>query len=126
MTVGAAQILLKSSGLVPRGRTVLAGCGPLLWLLALQYLNAGLCVDAILDTTPRAIRAMAIQYTPEFVLSPYLAKGLRLLLAVRRRVRVIANVVELRIEGRAHVESVVYRTISETEQRLPVDTVFLY
>jgi octopine oxidase subunit A len=126
MTVGAAQILLKSSGLVPRGRTVLAGCGPLLWLLAWQYLNAGLCVDAILDTAPRAIRAMAIRYTPEFVLSPYLVKGLRLLLAVRRRVRVIANVVELRIEGRTHVESVIYRTIAETEQRLPVDTVLLH
>jgi thioredoxin reductase/bacterioferritin-associated ferredoxin len=126
MTVGAAQILLKSSGLVPRGRTVLAGCGPLLWLLAWQYLNAGLCVDAILDTTPRAIRAMAIRYTPGFVLSPYLVKGLRLLLAVRRRVRVIANVVELRIEGRTHVESVIYRTIAETEQRLPVDTVLLH
>ena len=124
MTVGAAQILLKSSGLVPHGRTVLAGCGPLLWLLAWQYLNAGLCIDAILDTTPRAIRA--IRHAPDFVLSPYLAKGLRLLLAVRRRVRVIANVVELRIEGRSHAESVVYRTISETEQRLPVDTVFLH
>ena len=35
MTVGAAQILLKSSGLVPHGRTVLAGCGPLLWLTRL-------------------------------------------------------------------------------------------
>jgi thioredoxin reductase/bacterioferritin-associated ferredoxin len=126
MTVGAAQILLKSSGLVPHGRTVLAGCGPLLWLLAWQYLNAGLCVAAILDTTPRAIRAMAIRYTPEFVLSPYLVKGLRLLLAVRRRVRVIANVVELRIEGRTRLESVVYRTIAEREQRLLVDTVLLH
>jgi len=126
MTVGAAQILLKSSGLVPRGRTVLAGCGPLLWLLAWQYLNAGLCIDAILDTTPRLSRAMAIRHAPDFVLSPYLAKGLRLLLTVRRRVRVIGNVVELRIEGRTHVESVVYRTTAGTEQRLPVDTVFLH
>jgi bacterioferritin-associated ferredoxin len=126
MTVGAAQILLKSSGLIPHGRTVLAGCGPLLWLLAWQYLNAGLCVAAILDTTPRAIRAMAIRYTPEFILSPYLVKGLRLLLAVRRRVRVIANVVELRIEGRTRLESVVYRTIAEPEQRLLVDTVLLH
>ena len=126
MTVGAAQILLKSSGLVPRGRTVLAGCGLLLWLLAWQYLNAGLCIDAILDTTPRLSRAMAIRHAPDFVLSPYLAKGLRLLLTVRRRVRVIGNVVELRIEGRTHVESVVYRTTAGTEQRLPVDTVFLH
>ena len=40
MTAGGAQILLKSSALVPRA-DVLAGCGPLLWLLAWQYLNAG-------------------------------------------------------------------------------------
>ena len=40
LTAGAAQILLKTAGVVPRGRTVLAGCGPLLWLLAWQYLRA--------------------------------------------------------------------------------------
>src|SRR5919202_1938665 len=34
MTAGAAQIALKSSGLVPDGRVVVAGCGPLLYLLA--------------------------------------------------------------------------------------------
>ena len=54
MTAGAAQILLKSSAMVPAGRTVLAGCGPLLWLLAWQYLNAGVRLDTILDTTPAA------------------------------------------------------------------------
>ena len=54
MTAGAAQILLKSSALVPTGRTLLAGCGPLLWLLAWQFLNAGVRLDAILDTTPAA------------------------------------------------------------------------
>ena len=41
MTVGAAQTLLKSSGLVPEGSLVLAGSGPLLWLYAAQLLNAG-------------------------------------------------------------------------------------
>ena len=54
MTAGAAQILLKSSALVPQARTVLAGCGPLLWLLAWQYLNAGVRLDVILDTTSPA------------------------------------------------------------------------
>src|SRR5690348_10094788 len=37
MTCGAAQILLKSSGLGIDGKVVLAGTGPLLWLLAAQY-----------------------------------------------------------------------------------------
>ena len=38
MTAGAGQILLKSAGIVPQGRLVLAGNGPLLLLLAWQYL----------------------------------------------------------------------------------------
>ena len=37
MTAGAAQILLKSAGLVPGGTTVLAGSGPLLYLIAAQF-----------------------------------------------------------------------------------------
>lgn len=36
MAAGAAQILLKSADLVPEGRAVLAGQGPLLYLVAAQ------------------------------------------------------------------------------------------
>src|SRR5271165_6009157 len=82
MTAGGAQILLKSSGLVPRGCTVLAGCGPLLWLIAWQYLNAGVRLDAVLDTAPRTNLALALRHAPSFAVSPYLMKGLRLVLAV--------------------------------------------
>ena len=84
MSAGGAQILLKSSGLVPRGRTVLAGCGPLLWLIAWQYLNAGVRLEAVLDTAPRANSAERVRHAAGFAASPYLAKGLRLMLAVRR------------------------------------------
>src|SRR5207302_8703730 len=71
MTVGGAQILLKSSGLVPRGRTVLAGCGPLLWLIAWQYLNAGVRLAAVFDTAPRANWARALRHAAGFAASPY-------------------------------------------------------
>ncbi len=54
MTVGAGQILLKSPGLVPQGQVVLAGSGPLLWLLAAQYGRAGVDIAALVETTPRA------------------------------------------------------------------------
>jgi octopine oxidase subunit A len=124
MTAGAGQILLKSSGLVPDGPTVLAGCGPLLWLIAWQYLNAGARIEAILDTT--ANRPGAWRHAPRFMLSPYLMKGLRLLLTVRRRVRVVTGVVDLRAEGRDRVEAVAYRTAGGAEQRLPVDNLFLH
>jgi thioredoxin reductase/bacterioferritin-associated ferredoxin len=125
MTAGAGQILLKSSGLVPEGRTVIAGCGPLLWLIAWQYLNAGARIDAILETAG-ADRAAAWRHAPAFAASHYFLKGLRLMLAVRRRVRVVSNVIELTAEGRDRVEAVTWRTKRGPEQRLPIDNLFLH
>jgi thioredoxin reductase/bacterioferritin-associated ferredoxin len=126
MTAGAAQILLKSSGLVPDGKTVLAGCGPLLWLLAWQYLNAGAALELILDTTPRENFPRAAPHAPAFLLSPYVRKGLSLMRAVRRRVPVVSGVTELAAEGAARVEAVVWRSGTGAERRRPVDTLLLH
>ena len=49
MTVGAAQIALKTGGLVPSGRTWLAGQGPLLLLYATQALAAGGSIAGVVD-----------------------------------------------------------------------------
>ena len=54
MGAGAAQTLLKASGLVPSGRVVLAGSGPLLLLVGCQLLDAGAEVSAVLETTARS------------------------------------------------------------------------
>ena len=67
----------------------MAGTGPLLWLLAAQILRAGGKIDAILDTTPRGNWLRALLHLPDFVLSPYFAKGLKLLREVRAKVPVI-------------------------------------
>ncbi|WP_198650081.1 FAD/NAD(P)-dependent oxidoreductase [Zobellella maritima] len=53
MSCGAAQIMLKTSGLTPPTPLVLAGSGPLLLLIALQLHRAGVEIAAVLDTTPR-------------------------------------------------------------------------
>ena len=37
MAAGAGQILMKAAALVPDGRVVLAGAGPLLWLLGMPW-----------------------------------------------------------------------------------------
>lgn len=126
MTAGAAQTLLKSSGLVPSGRTVIAGSGPLLWLLAWQMLNAGATIDALLDTTPTGNRLKALPHIGSFLFSPYLAKGLALLRAVRARVDVRGGVTELRAEGRDKVAAVSYRTASGAAATLPVDNLLLH
>jgi NADPH-dependent 2,4-dienoyl-CoA reductase/sulfur reductase-like enzyme len=115
MTAGAAQILLKSSGFVPAGRVVLAGCGPLLWLLAWQYLNAGFRLDLILDTTPRENNRAALRHVPGFLISGYLWKGLHLLRTVRKHVRVISGVTELAAEGDERVARVSWRADSKKQ-----------
>jgi NADPH-dependent 2,4-dienoyl-CoA reductase/sulfur reductase-like enzyme len=100
MTVGGAQTLLKAQGLVPHGRVVLAGTGPLLWVYAAQCVAAGMPPTLVLDTTARANWLAALAHLPAFLASPYLAKGLALLLRVRRAVRVISGVDALAIDER--------------------------
>jgi thioredoxin reductase len=51
MTVGAAQSLLKSQGLIPGGRVVLAGSGPLLLAVARQLVDAGAQVVGVYEAT---------------------------------------------------------------------------
>lgn len=126
MTAGAAQILLKSAGLAAQGRTVIAGCGPLLWLLAAQYLAADAPIEAILDTTPSENRLAALPHVLPFLASPYFAKGLQLLRQVRRQVRVVSGVTALRADGDDKVKRVVWRTGSGGEETLAVDTLLLH
>lgn len=126
MTCGAAQILLKSSGLTASGKIVLAGTGPLLWLLAAQYLRAGVMIDALLDTTPTGNWAAALPHLPNFLLSSYLGKGLRLMREVKRGVKIIRGVTALAAHGSDRVEAVGYRIGGGDEIRLPVDTLLLH
>jgi thioredoxin reductase len=84
MTAGAAQILLKSAGLAPSEPVVLAGCGPLLYLLAWQYLRAGVAIKAIVDTTRREDYWRARRHLFAALRAwPYLRKGLDLMRSVR-------------------------------------------
>jgi thioredoxin reductase len=110
MTVGAAQILLKTADFVPEGRAVLAGQGPLLYLTALQLARAGAPPALVLETTPRANYAAAARHFGQLWAGRRdLARGLALLsglsragVAVRRRVR------GLRALGRHRLERVAW------------------
>jgi NADPH-dependent 2,4-dienoyl-CoA reductase/sulfur reductase-like enzyme len=126
LTAGAAQGLLKSSGLVPQGRFVLAGTGPLLWLLASQLIAAKAPPFAILDTTLTAARGGVLAALPSFLGSSYLLKGLRLMRKVRSKVRVIAGVTELRAAGEGRLQSVAYRTRDGRAETIDVESLFLH
>src|SRR5258705_5946502 len=110
MTVGAAQILLKTADLVPDGRAVLAGQGPLLYLAALQLARAGAPPAALLETTPHenyhaALRNLGGGWAGRHAL----AKGFGWLLSLRRAgIPVRRGVRGLRAIGREQVERVVW------------------
>lgn len=125
MTAGAAQIALKSSGLVPSGRTVIAGCGPLLYLLAGQLAAAGADIVAVLDTTPRRNWLSALAALPDFLRSPYLAKGLKLMAQARRRLSFRTGVTALAAEGSGKVTGVKVTRGGATET-IPCDALLLH
>jgi len=112
---------------VPDGRLILAGSGPLLLLLAWQYLQAGVEISAVIDTTPRANRLSALKHLLRALPAmDYLFKGMRLLHAIRRaRIPIYRNVTELRAVGGESLQAVRFsRGIQDIQ--LAADTLMLH
>jgi NADPH-dependent 2,4-dienoyl-CoA reductase/sulfur reductase-like enzyme len=124
MTAGGAQTALKAQGLLPAGRTVIAGTGPLLWLLAAQILRAGGKIEAIVDTTPRGNWLRALLHLPDFVLSPYFARGLKLLREVRARAPVV-RADRIEAVGKDRLSEVVFGQ-GDDERRIAADLLLLH
>lgn len=83
MPAGAAQILMKTSNLLPRN-AVLAGAGPLLYLIAAQMIDAGAPPQALVETQTPAMMLQASRHLPRALLgAPMLFKGLGLLRKIR-------------------------------------------
>jgi NADPH-dependent 2,4-dienoyl-CoA reductase/sulfur reductase-like enzyme len=125
MTAGAAQTMLKSSALVPDGGTVIAGQGPLLWLLAAQILRLGGRIDRILDTTERGNYFSALPHAFAFLTSPYFAKGLALMREVRAKVPVVSAVSELAAAGDGQLATVSY-VAGGRRETMPADLLLLH
>lgn len=127
MTAGAAQILLKSAAAMPGAATILAGTGPLLYLLAWQLTQAGRKIAAILDTTERAGYLRALPELPQALgAAAYLGKGLGLLRAIRKAgIRHVRGVTGLHAEGDGRLQAVSYRQ-GGAWFRLPTDLLLLH
>lgn len=99
-TAGALQILLKASGIVQED-AVLAGSGPLLWLLASQMVDAGVPPRAIVETVPNGRLRQALPHLPKALWQrSYLFKGLSMVRKVRRTgVPIYKNAIGLVVEG---------------------------
>jgi len=111
MQAGAGQILYKSAGIVPDNGVVLAGSGPLLLLLAWQYLHAGVEVKALLDVTPLSNHIGALPKFPRALLAHhYLTKGIGYQIALKRAgIPMLFGVSDLRADGDGVCQSVGFK-----------------
>ena len=85
MGAAAADILFKSSDMVPDGPVILAGSGPLLLLAACHLVDNGVKIAAMVETASFWDYCKALPYLPGALRrSNYLIKGLQMRLKVRR------------------------------------------
>ncbi len=100
MSVGAAQILMKSSSLLPRN-AILAGSGPLLYLIATQLIDAGAPPQALVETQNSSMMLMASRFLPRALISTStLFKGLGLIVKIRAAgVRRFVSATDFRAEN---------------------------
>lgn len=104
-TLGAAQVALKAQAALIGPRVVFAGSGPLLYLVAWQYMKAGAQVLAVLDQAPPDGPRRAL---PGLLARPAMAAKGALFLAQLRlaRVPVHRGVHSLRAESAPEVQRV--------------------
>jgi NADPH-dependent 2,4-dienoyl-CoA reductase/sulfur reductase-like enzyme len=105
--LGGAQIALKTQGCGIGRRVAFLGAGPLLPLVAWQYMRAGAEVVAVLDATPFTAKLRAV---PRMMFAPTtLAKGVRYVADLKRAgVAMFSAVSRPRAEGDGHVERIVF------------------
>ncbi|MFI8615426.1 FAD-dependent oxidoreductase [Acidovorax sp. NPDC077693] len=125
-SLGGAQIALKAQACAIGSQVVFLGSGPLLYLVASQYVQAGARVAAVLDTAPTIKSWKALS---GMLARPLLAlRGLGLIRSLRAAgVPVVQGVTPLNIEGDSvqGVHAVTVRTDQGLERRFECDAVGL-
>ncbi|MFM0556394.1 FAD/NAD(P)-binding oxidoreductase [Paraburkholderia sediminicola] len=118
-TLGAAQVALKAQGCAIGRRVVLAGTGPLLYLVAYQYVKAGAQVMAVLDTSPFSQQVAA---APKLARLPStFAKGLYYVGWLKTHgVRIERDVTLVGIRGVEGVEALEWRA---SREGAPIETI---
>lgn len=126
MTAGAAQILLKQSGMLCEN-AVLVGSGPLLYLVAAQMCRAGTKPLALVETqTVSDLAAASVHLDDALKGWRYLSKGLKLIAEIRRAgVPRYKGATAIAIEGDDRARAVTF--VSKRRQhRVSCDTVLLH
>lgn len=126
ITAGAAQIMLKQSGMVAN-KAVLVGTGPLLYLVASQLIRAGSPPFALIETQSRRdLFGAASHWLGALRGWRYLLKGMSMLSRIRRAgIPRYTAATELVIEGEQRATAVRFKSGNKTH-RIACETVCLH
>ena len=112
MALGAAQIMMKGSGILPGSKTVVAGAGPSLYTMAGQVVRNGGEVPLLLDRASRGEQLDFFKlWPPQFKKMPEGAQNMMTLMRHGSRMLNRHAVVEARGDGQ--LEEVVYARIDK-------------
>lgn len=128
LTVGAAQILLKTAREIPQTPPWIAGSGPLVLLYMVQLLRAGGRIAGWLDTSPAGGWSRALPHMGGALRGwKDVLKGLNWTRELRRAgFPIVRGVTQLRGEGSEQLEHLVYRTADGKSQRIAVDLLLVH
>lgn len=126
MSAGAVQTLMKSAAVVPDEATILAGSGPLLYLVAMQLIAAGVPLRAIIETQKpvswqtkvRLLSRMRSGFTD-------LIDGLGWIRAIRKSGIPVFQGHDIRAEGDKKLEAVTFQSKGRSH-RLEAATLLLH
>lgn len=112
MGAAAADLLWRSSGVLPSGACILCGSGPLLLATACHLLDAGAELVAFLDTTPRHATVRASVHLPRALgAASDLARGLGMIKKLRQsRAALYRGVHGVAAEGQGRFQSVSFQS----------------
>ena len=118
MNAGAGQVMFKQAGIIPEDGVVMAGSGPLLLLLAWQYLHAGVKIRALLDTSPYNNLLRALPHLPRALMAHhYITRGLHYQNMIKLAgVPIIKGVSRLSAHGDNKLEKISYRRHGKTHE----------
>jgi len=127
MGAGAAQIMLKSAVMVPDGPTIIAGNGPLLYLVANQLYSAGAEIAAILETTRFRDYVFAAPYAFSAMrANEYLSKGAKLIQNLKKKgLKVQSAISNLAAHGNGRLQKITY-TAHSLEQEVEAKALLLH
>lgn len=126
MLAGAAQILLKQSGVVP-SRAVITGAGPLVYLVAQQLIRAGHPPLALVETQTAADLIGALPLLPSALRKwRMLAKGSAMLRDIRKAgVKRFTGARDLAVVGDGEAQALTFASGGRREE-IACDTVLLH